>query len=265
VADVEDRTIAAGGQQLRVRIYRPDGLGGGPAPVLVFFHGGGFVLGDLESHDRDCRALANRGGCVVVAVDYRLAPEHPFPAAVDDGWAALAWVHEHAAEIGVDSDRIAVGGDSAGGNVAAVTALWARDEGVPLRFQLLIYPAVDSWDVDYPSRAENAMGFLLDEQAMEWFGEQYLGDADLHDWRLAPMQAPRHDGLAPALVITAEYDPLRDEGEAYAAKLAAAGVPATASRYDGMIHGFFGLGSIIPAARPAVDEAGAALRAALHA
>ena len=262
VAAVEDRTIDAGGQRLPVRIYRPDGSGDGSAPALVFYHGGGFVIGDLESHDRDCRALANRPRCVVIAVDYRLAPEHPFPAAVDDARAALAWVVEHAAEIGVDAGRLAVGGDSAGGNLAAGTALWARDEGIALRFQLLIYPAVDS-EGDYPSRLENATGFMLDVESMEWFTEKYIGESDPHDWRLAPMRASRHDGLAPALIITAEFDPLRDEGEAYAAKLVAAGVPATSSRYDGMIHGFFGLTPFIPAARPAVDEAGAALRAAL--
>ena len=261
VAAVEDRTISVDGLELPVRIYRPDGLGAGPAPALVFYHGGGFVLGDLDSHDRDCRALANRGRCVVIAIHYRRAPEHPFPVAVDDAWAALSWVVAHAVEIGVDPDRIAVGGDSAGGNLAAVTALWARDTEIALRFQLLIYPAVDVTD-DYPSRTENATGYMLDQQAMEWFMEKYLPSYDADDWRVAPMRAPRHDGVAPALVITAEYDPLRDEGEAYAAKLQAAGVQAKATRYDGMIHGFFGLGMVVPAAWPAVDEAGAALRAA---
>jgi acetyl esterase len=263
VRSVEDRTIDAGGERIPIRIYRPAGLADGPAPVLVFYHGGGFVLGDLDSHDRDCRALANRGGCVVVAVDYRLAPEHPFPAAVDDAAAALSWVIDHAGDLGIDPDRVAVGGDSAGGNLAAVTALWARDAGIALRFQLLIYPVVDFSEGDYPSRTENAAGFMLDEQSMQWFVDHYAPDIERADWRLAPILAERHDGLAPALVITAEFDPLRDEGEAYGAKLLAAGVPATVTRYDGLIHGFFGMGAFIPAARPAVDEAGAALRAAL--
>jgi acetyl esterase len=199
-----------------------------------------------------------------VAVDYRLAPEHPFPAAVDDAVAALSWVVEHADELGIDPDRVAVGGDSAGGNLAAVTALWARDRGIALRLQLLIYPVVDFSEGDYPSRTENATGFLLDEQSMQWFVDHYAQDTERTDWRLTPMLAERHDGLAPALVITAEFDPLRDEGEAYGAKLVAAGVPATVTRYDGLIHGFFGMGSIIPAARPAVDEAGATVRAALR-
>ena len=264
VESVEDRTIDAGGQQVPVRIYRPAGLGEGPAPVLVFYHGGGFVIGGLDTHDRDCRALANRGACVVISVDYRLAPEHPFPAGVEDAWAALRWVVDHSGELGIDADRVAIGGDSAGGNLSAVTALWARDEGIPLRFQLLIYPAVDSTG-DYPSRVENATGYLLDRESMEWFTEHYFGTfADRDDWRAAPMKAARHDGVAPALIITAEFDPLRDEGEAYAAKLTAAGVAATASRYDGMIHGFFGFGQLVPASLPALDEAGAALRAALH-
>jgi acetyl esterase len=263
VRSVEDRTIDADGQRVPIRIYRPAGLADGPAPVLVFYHGGGFVLGDLESHDRDCRALANRGGCVVVAVDYRLAPEHPFPAAVDDAAAALSWVVSHADELGIDPDRVAVGGDSAGGNLAAVTALWARDAGIGLRLQLLIYPVVDFSEGDYPSRTENATGFMLDEQSMQWFVDHYAHDTERTEWRLTPMLAERHDGLAPALVITAEFDPLRDEGEAYGAKLVAAGVPATVTRYDGLIHGFFGMGAVIPAARPAVDEAGAALRTAL--
>ena len=263
IASVVDRTINAGGQQLPIRIYRPDGLGDGPAPVLVFYHGGGFVIGDLETHDRDCRKLANRGQCVVVAVDYRLAPEHRFPAAVDDAWAALSWVLANAAELGIDPARVAVGGDSAGGNLAAVTAIWARDQGIALRLQLLIYPGVDV-EGQYPSKVENAQGYLLDQESIEWFLEKYVPDANFTDWRLAPMRAASHENLAPAYIITAEFDPLRDEGEAYAAKLTAAGVPATAKRYDGMIHGFFGMGAVIEASRPAVDDAGAALRAALH-
>jgi len=265
VATVEDRTIDAAGQALPVRIYRPAGLADGPAPTLVFYHGGGFVLGGLASHDRDCRALANRGGCQVIAVDYRLAPEHPFPAAADDARAALDFVLGNASDLGVDTDRLAVGGDSAGGNLAAVAALHARDAGVPLRLQLLIYPAVDGDnEAVYPSRTENETGYMLDRPSIDWFMGHYFPDGSPDDWLAAPMQAATHDGVAPALVITAEYDPLRDEGEAYATKLEAAGVPAKAVRYDGLIHGFFGMGPIVPAANAAVDEAGAALRAALE-
>jgi acetyl esterase len=247
-----------------VRIYRPDGLGDGAAPTLVFYHGGGFVLGGLLSHDRDCRALANRGQCQVIAVDYRLAPEHPFPAAPEDAIAALEFIVANAGELGVDVDHMAVGGDSAGGNLAAVVALHARDVGIPLRFQLLIYPAVDDDDGGYPSRSENATGYMLDEESITWFTAAYFPDGAPKEWRALPMLAASHEGVAPALVITAEFDPLRDEGEAYATALQAAGVPAKASRYDGMIHGFFGMGSIAPAANAAVEEAGAALRDALH-
>ena len=265
VAHVEDRSIDAGGHTLPVRIYRPHGLGDGPAPTLVFYHGGGFVLGGLFSHDRDCRALANRGGCQVIAVDYRLAPEHPFPAAVEDAAAALEYIVANAATLGVDVDRLALGGDSAGGNLAAVTALHARDAGIPLRFQLLIYPAVGGESEVYPSRTENATGYMLDKDSIDWFVGAYFPDGvAADDWRAAPILAASHDGVAPALIITAEFDPLRDEGEAYAVKLEAAGVPAKASRYDGLIHGFFGMGAIVPAADAAVDEAGRALQEALH-
>jgi acetyl esterase len=265
IAFVEDRTIDAGGQTLPVRIYRPEGLGDGPAPTLVFYHGGGFVIGGLVSHDRDCRALANRGQCQVIAIDYRLAPEHPFPAAPEDAIAALESIVANAAELGVDVDHLAVGGDSAGGNLSAVVALHARDAGIPLRLQLLIYPAVAGKLGDFPSRVENATGYMLDADSIRWFTEAYFPDGEPDDdWRAAPMHATSHEGVAPALVITAEFDPLRDEGEAYVTTLQAAGVPAKASRYDGMIHGFFGMGGIAPAANAAVDEAGAALREALH-
>jgi acetyl esterase len=285
VRSVENRTIPGPAGEIPVRIYTPavpgeEGAGSdapgeagagaparaeappGPLPVLVFYHGGGFVIGDLDTHDRDCRALANRGRCLVVAVDYRLAPEAPFPAAVEDARAALRWVADHVGELGGDATRLAVGGDSAGGNLAAGVALWARDEGIPLTLQLLIYPAVDI-DGDYPSRTENAEGYLLDRPLTDWFLRQYVGETIPDDWRLSPRRAASHAGVAPALVITAEFDPLRDEGEAYAELLTATGVAARASRYDGMIHGFFGLAPFVTAASPAVDEAGAALRAAL--
>ena len=264
VASVEDRTIDAGGQTLPVRIYRPEGLAEGPAPTLVFYHGGGFVIGSLQTHDGDCRALADRGQCQVIAVDYRLAPEHRFPAAVDDAIAALEYVVAHPDELGVDVSRVAVGGDSAGGNLAAVTALHARDAGIDLKLQLLIYPAVAGVTGDYPSRTENANGYALDEDSVAFFMAAYAPDGLPEHWRGVPMAAESHAGVAPALVITAEFDPLRDEGEAYAVKLESAGVVAKTTRYDGMIHGFFGMGSIVPAAKAAVDEAGAALHDALH-
>ncbi len=264
VASVEDRAIDVGGRTLPVRIYRPDGLGEGPAPTLVFYHGGGFVIGGLLSHDRDCRALANRGRCQVIAVDYRLAPEHPFPAAPEDAVAALEHIVAHADELAVDTGSMAVGGDSAGGNLAAVAALHARDAGIPLRLQLLIYPAVASVEHEFASRVDNASGYMLDQDSIDWFMERYFPEGVPNDWRAAPLLASSHADLAPALVITAEFDPLRDEGEAYVDKLQDAGVPAKASRYDGQIHGFFGMGALVPAANGAVDEAGAALREALH-
>lgn len=266
VASVVDRTIDAGGQELPVRIYRPEAVGDDPAPTLVFYHGGGFVLGGLTSHDRDCRALANRAECQVIAIDYRLAPEHPFPAAADDAEAALRWIVDHAEEVGVDTTRMAVGGDSAGGNLSAVVALYARDQGIPLRLQLLIYPAVDGEAAEgvYPSRVDNAEGYMLDQPSIDWFTQQYYPDGIPDSPRAAPMTATSHEGLAPAFILTAEYDPLRDEGEAYADKLRAAGVEATAKRYDGLIHGFFGMGTIVPAVNDAVDDASAALKAALH-
>jgi acetyl esterase/lipase len=264
VASVVDGTIDAAGQTLPVRTYRPAGLGDGPAPTLVFYHGGGFVLGGLASHDRDCRALANRGQCQVIAVDYRLAPEHPYPAAPDDAIAALDAIVANAGELGVHIDHLAVGGDSAGGNLAAVAALHARDVGIPLKLQLLIYPAVAGDEGEYPSRTENATGYMLDQDSIDWFTAAYYPDGAPKEWKSAPMLAGSHAGLAPALIITAEFDPLRDEGEAYANVLESAGVPAKASRYDGMIHGFFGMGALVPAADAAVDEAGAALRDALH-
>jgi acetyl esterase len=264
VASVADRSIDLGDRSLPVRIYRPEGVGDGPAPTLVFYHGGGFVLGGLDSHDRDCRALANRGQCQVIAVDYRLAPEHPFPAAAEDAMDALDHIVAHADELGVDVGYVAVGGDSAGGNLSAVVALHARDVGIPLRLQLLIYPAVAGETGDYPSRIDNATGYLLDRESMDWFMAHYFPDGFADDWRAVPLSAASHEGVAPALIITAEYDPLRDEGEAYANTLEAAGVPAKATRYDGLIHGFFGMGPAVPAAFEAVDEAGVALREALH-
>ncbi|HZT65903.1 MAG TPA: alpha/beta hydrolase [Acidimicrobiales bacterium] len=258
---VEDRTVPGPAGEVPVRIYDPTARG--DAPVVVHFHGGGWVVGDLDTHDHTCRALARACGAVVVSVDYRLAPEHRYPAAVEDCWAATRWVASHPAEVGGDTTRLAVAGDSAGGNLAAVVSLMARDSGGPeLAFQLLVYPAVDA-RMGWPSIDENAEGYLLTKQDMIWFYGHY-GCPDPTDWKVSPLLAENHAGLAPALVITAEFDPLRDEGEAYAEKLRAAGVNATATRYDGMIHGFFGMSATIDRAGDAMKEAAEALSRALN-
>jgi len=268
VASVTDRTIPGPGGDLPVRIYVPatpapvvDGAG---LPVLVWYHGGGWVIGDLETADGTVRAMANSAGAVVVSVDYRLAPEHPFPAAVDDAIAAVRWVADNAAELGVDPARLAVGGDSAGGNLAAVVAQQLRDSGPAIAFQLLVYPVTDAKLV-LPSMDENAEGYFLEKATMEWFRAHYLGDGDRDDPRISPLAAADDAlvGLAPALVITAEYDPLRDEGEAYGERLREAGVDTTVTRYDGVIHGFFSMRDMLPDGAAAIAEATAALRKAL--
>ncbi len=261
-AGIEDAVVPGPAGDVPIRIYRPrdasDGL-----PILVYYHGGGWVIGDLDTHDYACRELCVGAGCLVVSVGYRLAPEARFPAAVDDSWAALRWVAANAESIGGDPSRIAVGGDSAGGNLAAVMSLLARDNGGPcLAFQLLVYPAVDM-DFSRPSIDENAEGYVLTKDHMIWFRGHYLrSDADRADFRASPLLASGHGGLPPALVITAEFDPLRDEGRDYAEKLQAAGVPTTLSNYEGQVHVFFQLSPILDGGRRAVDEAAAALREA---
>ncbi|HEX3497737.1 MAG TPA: alpha/beta hydrolase [Stellaceae bacterium] len=263
VAEVVERSIDGPGGKLALRLYRPLGSPADAAlPALVYFHGGGWTIGDLDTHDVICRLLASRAGCAVVAVDYRLAPEAKFPAAVEDCWAATRWVREQGAAIGVDPQRIAVGGDSAGGNLAAVVALLARDADLGLAFQLLIYPATDFAN-DKPSHELFAEGYMLTRTGIAWFTGNYLvGPADTADWRASPLRAASLAGVAPALVVTAGFDPLRDEGKAYAERLAAAGVPVRYVCYDGMIHGFFGMTGKIDTARHAIDEAGAALKVA---
>ena len=258
VADVENRRIAGPDEDLELRIYVPEG----PAPTgaLVFFHGGGWVIGDLDSHDETCRRLCRGATVRVVAVHYRRAPETTYPGAVEDCYAATAWVAAHAGELGVDAARIAVGGDSAGGNLAAAVALMARDRGGPdLGFQLLIYP-VTAADFDTGSYRDNGEGYRLSRRAMQWFWDQYVPDLEQrHEPYAAPLLASL-DELPPALVQTAEFDPLRDEGEAFAAALEKAAVRVKLTRYDGLIHGFFGMQDAVAAARPAMDEAIAALR-----
>ncbi len=267
VGAVEDRVIPAPpgtGRDIPIRVYTPQG--DGPFPVLVYFHGGGWVVGDLETHDAQCRALSHGALCVVVAVDYRLAPEHKFPAAVDDCEAATQWAADHAVTLGGDPDRMAVGGDSAGGNLAAVVALRARDRGTPyLAFQLLIYPSTEM-HCGTVSHQENAEGYLLTREAIMWFRDQYLrSDADVSHPDASPLLAPSLDDLPPAFIITAEFDPLRDEGETYAARLQEAGVPVILKRYDGMIHGFFNLGHVLDQGRQAIEDCVVELRRVLHA
>jgi acetyl esterase len=260
VEQVVDRTVLGLAGEIPVRIYTP--AGSGPLPVVVYFHGGGWVIGNIESHDATCRALANESGCIVVSVDYRLAPEHKFPAAAEDSYAATVW----AAEFGGDASRLAVAGDSAGGNLAAVVALMARDRGGPrIAFQLLVYPVTD-FSFDRPSYSENAEGYLLSRDAMRWFWNHYLAEEaeGLHP-HASPLRAESLAGLPPALVLTAEFDPLRDEGEEYAAKLREAGVPADLVRYDGLIHGFFSFFQVIDRGGEAMRHAGGTLRSTLAA
>lgn len=259
VPDTHERDIDGPGGPLRLRIYRP--AGDGPFPIVVFTHGGGWVLCSLDSHDNVCRELCVGAGAIVVSVDYRLAPEHRFPAAVDDSMAALHWVGAHAAELGGDPARIAVAGDSAGGNLAAVMALRARDERGPrLVGQLLVYPVTDYPSDAMPSYAAND-AYGLSRAAMEHYWMQYLGDAPADAPYAAPLRATDLAGLPPALVITAEYDVLRDEGEAYGGKLQAAGVPVEVIRYDGVNHGFFSMAGLIEGGTQAMSDACAWLRA----
>jgi acetyl esterase len=263
VARIENRTLPGPRGALPVRIYTPEATRA-PAPAVVYFHGGGWVIGSPDTHENLCKALANRARAVVVSVDYRLAPEHRFPAAAEDCYAAAHWVAGHGAEIGVDGGRIAVAGDSAGGNLAAVVALMARNLGGPaLRQQTLIYPVTDA-DFETPSYRQNAEGYLLTRDAMRWFWDHYVPDtARRSDPYASPLRAEKFGELPRALVVTAEYDPLRDEGESYAARLRDAGVPTELSRYDGQIHGFVSMLDVLDAGKRAVDQIGAALRRAL--
>ena len=261
-AVTEDLVVPTPTGDVPVRLYRPEGAAA-PAPVCLFFHGGGWVIGSVDTHDALCTALADRSGVVVVSVEYRLSPESPFPEPLDDCVAALRWVVDNAGDLGVDPARVAVAGDSAGGNLAAAVAIRARDEGGPaLAFQLLLYPVVDH-SFSQPSYVENAEGYFLTADAMRWFSAHYLGGADPTDPLAAPLHAPDLSGLPPALVLTGEYDPLRDEGEAYGARLQEAGVPTTVERHDGMVHGFVSMFALIERGATALDRSAAALRDAL--
>jgi acetyl esterase len=248
--------------EIPVRVYRPDGPG--PFPLLVWYHGGGWVIGSVAGADATCRRLARQAGVVVVSVDYGLAPENRFPGPVEDCLAATRWAVAHAADWDADPERLAVGGDSAGGNLAAVMCLAARERGGPdIRFQVLVYPVTDLL-MSYPSITGNGEDYLLTADTMRWFIDHYLGDADPKDPLASPIYADDLSGLPPALVITAEYDPLRDEGEAYAKLLEQAGVPTTLRRFDGQIHGFFGFAAVFPSALEGVELAATALREALR-
>ncbi len=264
----EERTIPGPGGEIPVRIYRPEGVE--DPGICVYFHGGGFVIGNLDTHDRDCRILAEQAQCLVVSVDYRLAPEHPFPAAPDDCYAALEWVAEHGRSLGGDTSRLAVAGDSAGGNLAAVVAQRARDRSGPeLAFQLLVYPVVDvSPTLEnpiYESMTENAEGYFLSLEDMLFFEQCYIvSDAHKTDPAASPILAESLEGLPPAHVLTCEFDPLRDQGEAYAKALADAGVAVTLSRYDGAIHGVMGMAMITDIGQRFISEAALALGAALR-
>ncbi len=247
VGGVEDRTVPGAAGPVPARVYRPGTPG--PHPTIVFFHGGGFVIGDLDTHDDQTRLLCRDVDAVVLSVAYRLAPETPFPGGFEDCLAAALWAVEHVDELGGDGTRIAVAGDSAGGNLSAAVTLGAGARGVDFAAQLLLYPGVDFVESDdHPSRVENAEGYFLTADDMAWFRDHYMIDpAHKSDPYASVLRAPDLTGLPPAVVATAEYDPLRDEGEAYAAALEKAGVHVVARRFDGLIHGFFGLGHVSPA------------------
>lgn len=264
VAAVADHRVPVAGGEITVRAYAPGGPG--PHPVLVYYHGGGWVAGDLYTHDGLCRSIANAARCTVISVDYRRAPEFKYPVAADDSYAALLWIVAHAARLGIDPRRVAVGGDSAGGNLATVVALMARERRGPgLVHQVLIYPVTDH-DLNTPSYLENATGYVLTREGMRWFWNHYLARAAQgEEPHASPLRAPSLAGLPPALVMTAECDPLRDEGEAYAARLRDAGVPVTVTRYAGMFHGFVRMTRILGKARIALDEIAGSLQKAFAA
>ncbi|MGO8769019.1 MAG: alpha/beta hydrolase [Mycobacterium sp.] len=263
---VEDRAIPGPTGPIGVRIYWPPGQHGAPSPVVLYFHGGGFVVGDLDTHDGSARQHAVGADAIVVSVDYRLAPEHPYPAAVEDAWAATTWVAEHGREIAADVTRIAAAGDSAGGTIAAVMAQQARDQAAPpIAFQLLWYPST-LWDATLPSFTENAAAPILDVKAVAAFSRWYAGEVDMSNPppAMAPGRAKDLRDLASAYIAVAGYDPLRDDGIRYGELLAAAGVPVEVHNAETLVHGYLGYAGVVPAATAATDRGLAALRAALH-
>lgn len=259
---VEDIAIPArDGTQLHARLYAPSTAQ--PLPVLLYLHGGGFTIGSVTTHDTLCRELAFQAGCAVVSLDYRLAPEHKFPTAINDAWDALQWLHQQGQTLGLDSSCMAVGGDSAGGTLAAACALLARDAGLPLQLQLLIYPGTCAHQ-DTDSHLRYATGLVLEREGIHWFFNHYVRDAaDREDWRFAPLLAPDVEGVAPAFFCLAELDPLVDEGVQYADMLRMAGVPVELEIYKGVTHEFVKMGRAIAEARQAHADMAAALRAAL--
>ncbi|HVX61847.1 MAG TPA: alpha/beta hydrolase [Pirellulales bacterium] len=262
VANVTDASLPGPGGDIPIRIYQPDVRT--PSPCLVYFHGGGFVIGSIDTHDGMCRAMANGAGIIVISVDYRLAPEHKFPAAVDDAYAATCEIIRRAEQLGIDPQRVAVGGDSAGGNLAAVVALMARDrKGPELAMQLLLYPVTDA-NLETRSYLEYAEGYMLTREAMGWFWNHYLTDpAEREHVYASPLRAADLSKLPPALVITAECDPLCDEGDAYAERLKQAGVRVAYTCYPGMIHGFIRRAKVLQDGRKALEQISQALRATL--
>jgi acetyl esterase len=260
LARIEDFAIPArDGEQLAARLYAPGAER--VLPLLLFLHGGGFTVGSIATHDILCREFARLAGCAVVSLDYRLAPENRFPIAVNDAWDALQWLAAHAGGLGLDVGRIAVGGDSAGGTLAAVCAIQARDAGLALALQLLFYPGTTAWG-ETPSRRRFASGLLLDEALIEWFFHGYITDADREDWCFAPLNAPDLEGVAPAWIGLAELDPIFDEALAYADKLRASGVAVDLEIYRGVVHEFIKMGRVLPEARQAHADAARALATA---
>lgn len=266
MARVEDLQIPMrDGQLVKARLFAPVVKGqGAPLPCLVYFHGGGFTIGSIQTHNVLCRELARMGHCAVISVDYRLAPEHRFPVATNDAWDAVQWVANSSSKLGLRANALAVGGDSAGGTLAAVCAIQARDAGLKLALQLLIYPGTAARQ-ETASHHTYDSGFMLDKATVDWFFDHYIDAKDRDDWRFAPMLAERHDGLAPAWIGLAECDPLVDEGVAYADLLRMSGVPVDIEIYHGVVHGFVNMGRVIPEASLAHADAGRALKQAFSA